>query len=424
MRTWIKGPALAALAAASLGALTWCWGQPTPPTGPAATVPLKPVAAAPAGVDPAKLPMAQQMLYASAKDGKDWLLRMNRPNGRFLYGFVPSLRVALTEDNYLHQTAAAFALARCARFFKEEQSAAVARQALLTLLLETDKDAKNPQVRSPLAGGVNPIAAASWLVLAINELPAPGADLLQQSEELCQFLRGRQQQDGSFAMTTATSDLKANATDPAAATAPGLALYALTRSLQHRQEPWKLEAARKGREYYQAQWRTSKDVAAASWLSAACSEAFLLTREQSFAQFANELNDWLCTLQYKEVQPQRPLWHGGFKKWSDGQLHTTAPDVHTAVSMEGLAQGARLAKERGDLPRFQAYRQALELCGQFLLTLQYTSANSQHFEVKYRHDFLLGGFHPTHQDGLLRIDFTQEAVCGLVKYLADVAEVR
>lgn len=105
-------------------------------------------------------------------------------------------------------------------------------------------------------------------------------------------------------------------------------------------------------------------------------------------------------------------------------MQLVAPNIHDAVFMEALGQGCRVAKENGDLQRFQSYRHALELTGQFLLTLQYTPTNTQHFELKYRHDFLLGGFHASHQDGLLRIDFTQQAVCGLMKYLTEVAAVQ
>jgi hypothetical protein len=380
------------------------------------------LAAPDSGPDLSKLPFTQQQMYLAAKAGKEWMVRLNGADGRFLYGLVPSLRVTLVEDNYSHQAAAAFTVARAAKFFKEDRAATVARQALLTLLLATEKDARDPKIRYPIATGVNALEAASWLVLAINELPAPGADLLKQSEELCEFIRSQQQKDGTLGPAPSAAD--ARKCDREAAQYAGLALYALTRSLAHRPEPWKLEVVRKARDVYLAQWRADKNMEIVPWFSAACVEAFLLTKEEPFALCANEMNDWLVLLQYKEVQPQRLLWTGGFKKWEQGKVCQELPDVHAAICMEGLAQGCRLAKERGDLQHFQTYRQALEQCGQFLLTLQYTEANSQHFETKYRQDFLLGAFHPTHLDGTLRLDYTQEAVSGLVKFLADVAEVK
>ena len=58
---------------------------------------------------------------------------------------------------------------------------------------------------------------------------------------------------------------------------------------------------------------------------------------------------------------------------------------------------------------------------QFLATLQYTDANTRHFADWYR-PTLIGGFYASHQDGNLRIDYTQHAVCALVQYLTYVAE--
>jgi hypothetical protein len=157
------------------------------------------------------------------------------------------------------------------------------------------------------------------------------------------------------------------------------------------------------------------------WYGAAFGEAFLLTRDRSFADSAQEMNDWLCTLQYRQTDPRRALWFGGFQSWQQGRPQMTAPTIHAALNMETLVQGCRVARETGDIQRYQTYKQTLERCGLFLTALQYNGSNTQHFHPRYREP-LLGGFHPSHQDGTLRLDYTQEAVCGLLKYLQDVAE--
>ncbi len=55
---------------------------------------------------------------------------------------------------------------------------------------------------------------------------------------------------------------------------------------------------------------------------------------------------------------------------------------------------------------------------QFVSTLQYTEANTGHFEASYR-GRLVGGFHASHQDGNIRIDYAQLALSALVLYLED-----
>jgi hypothetical protein len=80
-----------------------------------------------------------------------------------------------------------------------------------------------------------------------------------------------------------------------------------------------------------------------------------------------------------------------------------------------------VARETGDVTRHKRYRESLERALQFLTTLQYINANTQHFADWYR-PTLLGGFFASHQDGNLRIDYTQHAVCAMVQYLSYVAD--
>jgi hypothetical protein len=108
--------------------------------------------------------------------------------------------------------------------------------------------------------------------------------------------------------------------------------------------------------------------------------------------------------------------------WVDGKATALAPDVGSAVYAESLAEACRVARQAGDLPRFQRYREVIENCLRFLTGLQYREANTQHFADWYR-PALLGGFHASHQDGTLRIDHTQHAVSALVQYLRYVVEV-
>jgi len=110
----------------------------------------------------------------------------------------------------------------------------------------------------------------------------------------------------------------------------------------------------------------------------------MLTKEQRFADFVYEMNDWLCGLQYQQIDPRHPLWIGGFMEWTDGKAVSAAPSVLSACYAEGLAEAYRLSKETGDLARQQRYRETLERSLQFLTTLQYTEGNTQHFADWYR----------------------------------------
>src|SRR5262245_20160950 len=157
------------------------------------------------------------------------------------------------------------------------------------------------------------------------------------------------------------------------------------------------------------------------WQTAAYAEAFLATKEKPFAEFVGEMNDWLCERRYDALDPRHPEWLGGFLSWSDGKALPTPPDIATASYAESLAEACRVAREAADLPRHQRYTAALESALQFLMTLQYTDGNTKHFIPEYREQVIVGGFHASHRDGDLRIDYTQHAVCAMVQYLSCVA---
>ncbi len=375
--------------------------------------------------DLSKLPPLHKQMCLSAQRGADWLYRMNATDGRFVSGYVPALKTVMEGDHYLRQAGAAFALARAARFTGDPRYIARATQAVLLLLGDTVVDPQDPQVRYTAlpSTAVNRLATAGLLVLAINELPAPEKDLLAKSEHLCNYIRRQQRADGSLSCTDSSEGVKA-ADDPEGINYyPGAALYGLMRSQHHQPAAWKNDLARKALAYYRTWWRAQKNPAFVPWQTAAYAEAYLRTREQAFADFVNEMNDWVCGLQYDRLDPRYPaFWYGGFKAWSDGKPVEAAPQVSTASYAEGLAEACRLARETGDLTRHRRYSEALERSLQFLAMLQYTEANTQHFADWYR-PMLLGGFHASYQDGDLRIDSTQHAVCALIQYLTYVARV-
>jgi hypothetical protein len=394
-----------------------------------------PPAAQPAR-DLSKLSPLQHQMYLTAQRGADWLFRANRADGRFEYGFLPCLKTNLEGDHYLHQAGAAMALARSSRLTGNERHAAVAKQAILTLLLDTNTQSisegrmvTHQQPDKPRIEDVrfttlpsvivNRLAAAGLLVLAINELPNPADDLLDQSEQLCQYIRLQQRDDGSLSFSDDPADLKAAHDSDGINSYPGEALYGLTRSQQHRSAAWKTEAVKKALGYYRSWWQKNKNMAFVRAQTAAYAEAYLQSqgKETACADFVFEMTDWICGMQYTAIDPKHPLWLGGFMSFQGGRPANTPPDIFSASYAAGLVEACRVARQAADVNRYQRYRETLDRCLQFLTTLQYTEANTQHFADWYR-PRLLGGFHASHQDGSLRIDFTQQAVCTLAQYLA------
>jgi hypothetical protein len=407
--------------------------MPPRPTTPAIDPAIRPASATNSGADTAvrpathdapatpktthdldKMPPFTRQVHLSAWRGAEWLHRVDNPvTGRFLPGWVPALNVPIEGDHFLHQAEAAFALARAARYFGDERYLMKARQATLSLMAETRTDPADPNCRCTTQPGlvVNRLAAAGMLLMLIHELPDPANDLLQQGEELAAFIRKQQRAEGSLR----GDDDRA---DPADA---GPALYGLMLSLRSRPAAWKLDVARRALPYYRAAWKSHQDPAFVPWQCAACCEAYARTREAGFAEFAFELADWTCSLQYTPADAQHPGWVGGFKGVGDSKAAFAAPELAGAALAEGLAEACRLTRQVPDATRNEKYRFALASCAQFLMSLQFTEDNTRHFAQQYR-PLVTGGFHTSAQDGNLQLEHHPHAVSALVQFLAHTAD--
>ena len=366
---------------------------------------------------PKMTPRHKQLLHV-AKRGTTWMTRMHKSDGRFHYGWIPSLNTSMEGDHFLRQAGAMFALARAGRYFQDEKATARATHGVLSLLDETTTDPKDAQIRYTSLPSlvINRLSSASLTVLAIHELPAPQKDLLDKSEQLCNYIRRQAQPDGSLRCFDSIPNGRSAQNKTSLCEYPGQALYALMMSQRHRPAGWKTPVVRKAVGFYHPQWQKHKNAELIPWQTAAFSEAYRQTKDQAFARCVFEMNDWLCGLQYADINPSHPLWRGGFRTFAEGRAVDTPPDIRTAEYAESLAMACRVAVVAKDEVRFQRYRDALELAFLYLESLQYTDLNTQHFKEGYREN-LLGGFHASTKDGALRIDYSQHAVSALVLYL-------
>lgn len=394
--------------------------------GPIAPPPVQPAkpAGAPRSAD--KLPEDAQAVFFSAHRAMEWLKLTNKPDGRFVYGFQPALRVQLEGDNFPSQAGAALALARSARYFRDGKGSAIARQALLTLLeFETTLDPRDPTRRYTAAPPtmVDRLSANGLLISAIHELESAqqSTDLIDKADQLANFLKDQQKPDGMLFITIGSNALKSGSAELDADRA-GWALQGIIRSQKHRPAAWKLDMLRRARAAYAAQWDRHRSVAIVCSHVPAYAEAYAQTKEPAFADTVFAMNDWLLGLQYREeYDSPRRYWDGGFQRCVDGKAELATPDIGSARCAESLAEACRVAKLMGDLPRYERYERALVRSLHFLMSLQYAGAKTQHFVESFRPS-ILGAFHASHQDGNIRIDYTQHSLAAMVQYLGAVVE--
>jgi hypothetical protein len=373
--------------------------------------------------EPGKLPADAQPIYYSALRAAEWLKLANKPNGRFVYGFEPSLRVQLDGDNFQSQAGATLALARASRYFRNGAGSATARQAALSLLLETMLDPKDATSRHTAAAPaiVNRLSSHGLLISAIHELEAPGKDLLDAADQMANYLQRQQKPDGSLFVTVGSETFKSGAPELDAEHA-GWALQGMIRSQKHSPAAWKLDMVRKARAHYFAKWQANKDTWTVCSHTPAYAEAYVQTKDAAFAETVFAMNDWLLGLQFRdEVELPRKQWNGAVLRFKDGKTEAAIPDIRAALASESLADACRVAKQAGDLGRLKNYERALIASLHFTMSLQYTGNRTDHFVEKFR-PWIQGAFFASQQDGNLRLDYTQHALCAMVQYLDAVVE--
>lgn len=365
------------------------------------------------------LPDLTRQVVHSTKLGMEWVFRYHQPHGRFLPGYFPAVNLPMESDHAIRQAITAFTLARAARYSGDDRYNARATQAALTLLIET-VEGSQAGIRMPAQRSMicNRLGMAGYLVMTLNELPDPTPELIAKSEELCAFIRTRQREDGSL-MVTDEADEKPTDAD-AVSVYPGPAIMGLMLSQRTKPAAWKTDVVRKACAYYRKTFRERPHPTMVPWMTAACTEAYALTREATFAEFAFEMNDWLCQGQYDNASDtRRALWRGGFMTFEEGKFVAKAPSIESAAYAQSLADACRLIRvmQSPDTARYDRYRTACVRGLQFLGGLQFTESNTLHFASNYR-PMLIGGFHPTQEVGDLRIDQSSSGVSAMMQFLA------
>jgi len=136
----------------------------------------------------------------------------------------------------------------------------------------------------------------------------------------------------------------------------GPALHGLIRSQTLRPAAWKIEALSKARAYYHGYWLKKKNLRWSPSTRPRSPRPSLLTRDRDFAEFIFVMNDWLCTLQYREVDAQETGMGRRLMPWVDGQTGPHAPDIRSALAAQSLADACRVAQAAEDWPRFKRYK--------------------------------------------------------------------
>lgn len=379
-------------------------------------------------------------VHLAAMCGSSWLVRNQRPSGRYLYRLFTAVNRLDDQDNYLRQAGCAYAVARAARHSGDPRYTVSAKRAIRALLRLTRWDRRKRRLSSipqtlvgpkgriasgHVLGAPNRFGGSALLLLAIGELEDP-SEFAKEMVGLSRFLEGRQDAEGWFQV----SDVRKSASRQSLF--PGEALLALIRAYKHTKRDESLQAVMRALPWYRQYWRdpANRCTEYFAWQCSAFAEAYLITQDRTCVEYVCGLADWMLTLQYRPGKVPAD-WVGGFARYGrarvfagklvPGQIITRVPRNNTGSYAEGLADACRLAKAASDAARFRLYKQALVAAMKFLMGLQYTGTNSRHFAARYM-PLIYGAVRESLFDGDVRCDYTQHATCAWLQYLMHLHE--
>jgi len=161
--------------------------------------------------------------------------------------------------------------------------------------------------------------------------------------------------------------------------------------------------------YYRHRYRYWRNFGQVSWLMQAFGKWWDATGNSVFADFVFEIGDWM--LQYQQEKT------GAFI--NDHQ--SDSPGYTTALYLEGIAVGARLAALSGDDKRRERYLESLRAGFNFLdrLVIQQRDAS-----VLPNAEFAIGGLRQGLYASDIRVDFVQHSLAAILEAFASFEPFR
>ncbi len=345
---------------------------------------------------------SKQTLLSAARSGGDYLIRAQKPTGRFYYSYEPlEDKINTRGYNIVRHAGAAFSLFELYSVTRDSRYLEAARQAISFLKSRfraaRDKDSiyvlDNDGKAKLGANGLALVALARQI-----ELDPQSSDR-KNAEQLAHLILALQRKDGSF-----RSYHPVRGDEPEGSVSlyyPGEAILGLVMLYRVNGDRRLLDSARRGANYLIASERKMDRLPPDAWLMQALEALCAVKREPEYVEHAMRLAEAMMADQYAANSPAG--YPGGF---GPGMPRSTP----AAARAEGMVAAYRLARLTGDAraPKILA---SLKSSARFQLSQQFDADNSFFLPNPER---ATGGFRAGMTSMRIRIDFVQHSISALL----------
>jgi uncharacterized protein (TIGR00296 family) len=342
---------------------------------------------------------SRERISTAIRDGADYLLRTQRPDGGFVYEYDPAANTSSSADNIVRQLATIWIVAQLSHREDTARCQGGLSRALPYIRARMRRVSAD---RDVLVVSDETVAAAlgsnAFALLAL--VASEDGALEHEAKELADAILSLQRPDGGF-HTEFSGTTRPEQED----FYPGEAMLALMHLHARYPDPRYPDALRRALPYYREHFRRQPSSAFVAWQMAAYAHLFRLTGELQYADFVFELADAILALQHVGAAIRYPDYVGGYRS-------RRQPGIPSATYNEGVLEALAVAKRIGNRERIARYQRAGLLAALFTLRLQFTRDSAYYVEHPER---ALGAFRASLADCTLRIDHTQHALSSLLK---------
>ena len=351
---------------------------------------------------------SRERLQKMAEAGGDWILRMQVGDGddfgRFAYRIdaedteIPG---QFDEDNFLRQAGTAYALLVLTDATGNDKYRIGAEKSIKYLLSRYRVDDRDSGRGYFEAEGQVKLGGTALPTLSLIRLAEGGSEpsYSRYYAPIGKFMLFMQKKNGRY---RSVDMYRGSRTDKRTTwnseIYPGEAMLALMRLYAVTNDTAYLQSVDRALAFYSAKPGRHDSAKFMPWTTSAMAEAYILTHETRYRDFAYTLADDLIKSE-QNLDPEGPMF-GGFHK---------SPSINTATYLDGLIDAYKIAKLEGDIERSARYRLSIFAGYRFVSSLQFDEMD----RAGLRH----GGFASSPDNADIRIDNTQHATCAFAKGL-------
>ncbi len=351
----------------------------------------------------------------SIKLGADWICSMQENSGRFHYWFDPSTNKTspVYEDNFLRQAGTAYSLMVAYETEKNSTHYVSALQSLY--YLNQFKQMKNQDTAYYLFNKKAKLGGIALPMLVMLELKKQKGSKkydqdLKALANMVLYLQDYENNGAYKSTYVYRGDYQYEKTSGWVSNIyPGEAMLAMIEMYKAFDGDQYLESVEKAYNYYtgRKKWVIMpgiswtgvpttyrwKNFSFVPWTTMAMVEAYLVTNDKKYADFAFDMADYI--LYWQNLNPNREAFGSLFG----------LPSVFSSPYLEAIGEVIKLAGHMGLKEKSENYSKKAIAGYNWLMSLQYTSGSGK----------ALGGFKKTEYEPSVRIDNTQHTISALVR---------